>query len=581
MTASMPRVTMKGGSLIRVTSRPETVAISVQATRPARIETAGGIPPIVSLVSSNVPNTAIAALARSMPAVRMISVWPRASVPMTTDCWTINEKLSTLRNVLVESEKKTITTTRAAVGPRTGLRAKALRTESPRLVCCFCGALVVAVMSAPAVLGTPGGVLGGEALHGLVSDQHGPGVHETGRLHALLRVRADGVDALLGHLLGELHDGGHEQAVLDVLHALAAAVDRADDDLAVQALLLQRLVRAPGGRLVDVVDHVDLTAHALQQVLHLLLGLGLVTLGERAPDDGGRLQWQAHPLEEPVVALDADRGAGVEVHGDDLGFLAAHRGLDVLAEELAGLLVVGRVRRRDRVGRVGRGVQRDDHDTRVLGRLDRVQHTTGVARSDQDALDALLDQVLDRGDLAGVVTVELAGQRDQAVAVLLRCGLGRLAQLDEVRVALRLGDHLDLDRAGGRGSSLSRARSGGLGGAAGAHPERGHRDECHGHGSRSVDGSHAISPGGQRPDRDARTGCAPRTRLGGCRNTRDESMPCLWFAQTVAHRCGDAPPCDGGCPPTLLPPPGRRGHAGRGVHHDGLARGQRHAVRRP
>src|SRR3954453_9434010 len=255
MTASMPRVTMKGGSLIRVTSRPETVAISVQATRPARIEMAGGTPPMVSLVSSNVPNTAIAALARSMPGVRMISV-----------------------------------------GPRAGLRAKALRTESPRLVCCFCGALVVAVMSAPAVLGTPGGVLGGEALHGLVSDQHGPGVHETGRLHALLRVRADGVDALLGHLLGELHDGGHEQAVLDVLHALATAVDRADDDLAVQALLLQRLVRAAGGRLVDVVDHVDLTAHALQQVLHLLLGLGLVTRGERAPDDGGRLQWQAHPL---------------------------------------------------------------------------------------------------------------------------------------------------------------------------------------------------------------------------------------------------------------------------------------------
>ena len=42
---------------------------------------------------------------------------------------------------------------------------------------------------------------------------------------------------------------------------------------------------AAGGRLVDVVDDVDLAADALQQVLHLLLGLGLVALGERAADD--------------------------------------------------------------------------------------------------------------------------------------------------------------------------------------------------------------------------------------------------------------------------------------------------------
>ena len=129
--------------------------MNVHATRPARMAMNGGTPPIVSLVSSSVPNTAIAALARSMPAVRMISVWPRASVPITTDCWTISEKLSTLRNVSVATEKKIITTSRAAVGPSTGLRANALRIWSPRLVCLVSGALVVAVIIIPSSSGHP------------------------------------------------------------------------------------------------------------------------------------------------------------------------------------------------------------------------------------------------------------------------------------------------------------------------------------------------------------------------------------------------------------------------------------------
>ena len=38
------------------------------------------------------PSAMIVPHARSMPAVRMISVWPIASVPITITCWKISEK---------------------------------------------------------------------------------------------------------------------------------------------------------------------------------------------------------------------------------------------------------------------------------------------------------------------------------------------------------------------------------------------------------------------------------------------------------------------------------------------------------
>ena len=45
------------------------------------------------LVISTAPNVMIMPLERSMPAVRMINVWPMASVPTTMVCCTIRERL--------------------------------------------------------------------------------------------------------------------------------------------------------------------------------------------------------------------------------------------------------------------------------------------------------------------------------------------------------------------------------------------------------------------------------------------------------------------------------------------------------
>ena len=82
-TASMPRVTMNGGSRSLVTRNPE-IAATPPATRiPMRTAAEEAIC-IDSLAITMVANTMIAPLARSIPAVRMTRVCPRASVPTTT-----------------------------------------------------------------------------------------------------------------------------------------------------------------------------------------------------------------------------------------------------------------------------------------------------------------------------------------------------------------------------------------------------------------------------------------------------------------------------------------------------------------
>src|SRR5215217_2263630 len=168
-----------------------------------------------------VPNTAIAALARSIPAVRMMRVWPRASVPITV-VWLITaEKLSILKNVFVAIEKNAIAIRSAAVGPSAGLRANTTPalfglSESLSLVSVVAIPPSLQWVSAPAIRRTPSGVLGSDARDWLVGDQRRARVVEsTGALAGM-----DGVDycrdPVLGHLLRELHDGRHELARLHV-----------------------------------------------------------------------------------------------------------------------------------------------------------------------------------------------------------------------------------------------------------------------------------------------------------------------------------------------------------------------------
>ena len=114
-----------------------------------------------------------------------------------------------------------------------------------------------------------------------------------------------------------------------------------------------------------------------------------------------------------MVALDVDRDDLVVVqveHGDD-GLLAVQLGRRVLADQLAGLLVVGGVGDVDGARRDGRSVERDDEQPGVLGLAQRRVDRVAVAR-DQDALVAAGDRVVDGVDLGLRVTVCLPAATD-------------------------------------------------------------------------------------------------------------------------------------------------------------------------
>jgi hypothetical protein len=65
------------------------------------------------------------------------------------------------------------------------------------------------------------------------------------------------------------------------------------------------------------------------------------------------------------------------------------------------------------------------------------------ARRNQNRLGARGDHVFDRGDLTGVIAVELARRGEQLGAILLRSGLCTLTHLHEERVGVGFGDQAD------------------------------------------------------------------------------------------------------------------------------------------
>ena len=97
---NVPSVTMNGGS-----AEPDDQPAVDEAERPrrsrcpSRIASTGGTPEsTASLVITIEPSAITVPHDRSMPAVRMISVWPMASVPTTITCWMISEKFVGSRN---------------------------------------------------------------------------------------------------------------------------------------------------------------------------------------------------------------------------------------------------------------------------------------------------------------------------------------------------------------------------------------------------------------------------------------------------------------------------------------------------
>ena len=105
---SVPSVTMNGGSLIRVTRKPLTAPIAVPQAKPSSSASEPGHAERRwrSLAIRIDENTAIAPTDRSMPAVRMIRVWPSASTAMTVTCASTRDRLAAERNRGVERARR-------------------------------------------------------------------------------------------------------------------------------------------------------------------------------------------------------------------------------------------------------------------------------------------------------------------------------------------------------------------------------------------------------------------------------------------------------------------------------------------
>ena len=95
-------------------------------------------------------------------------------------------------------------------------------------------------------------------------------------------------------------------------------------------------------------------------------------------------------------------------------------------------------------GRIGLGVERDDHQAGFTCRLDGRRHA-GVGRSDEDGGGTTRDRVLDARGLAFGVRVHLAPAGVQVGTELRSTGFGALDHPDPERVDVLLDDELDID----------------------------------------------------------------------------------------------------------------------------------------
>src|SRR5262245_18756652 len=189
---SVPRVTMKGGSLISVTRRPFTIPNAAETARPQPMATCGSMPTsAASLVMTIPPNAMIIPQARSIPAVRMTNVCPMATTPTTITCCTMSEKFCPLRKRSLSRAKKMQARSSATDGPRSvtgGRRSSRRRHET------------LMRLLAPAVVRAELGVLAVDAGHRLVGDERHPGVGVPGGFLARLGELDAGGDSHAGHL---------------------------------------------------------------------------------------------------------------------------------------------------------------------------------------------------------------------------------------------------------------------------------------------------------------------------------------------------------------------------------------------
>ena len=113
---------MKGGMRRRVMSSPLSIPQAVPKAKPrSRAATPGTPNSLEALAMMMETKTAMAPTERSTPAVRMMSVWPMASVPTTATWPMTSETLPALRNRSGAFRlKATSMMTSTMSGPRAG-----------------------------------------------------------------------------------------------------------------------------------------------------------------------------------------------------------------------------------------------------------------------------------------------------------------------------------------------------------------------------------------------------------------------------------------------------------------------------
>src|SRR3954471_9799573 len=200
---SVPSVTMNGGSRSVVTSPPFRTPKPPATSRPTMIDSAGARPLSTASLVMKIDDSAMTRPQdRSMPAVRMTSVWPMASVPSTITCWSTSEKFGPVRNRSDLMEKKmTAISSAASDAPLEISRARSAAPERPSAARVPSASLTVsATCLAPAVGQAELDVLARHARLRLAGDQVDPGVVVAGHVALLVDGVDDRRDALGGHL---------------------------------------------------------------------------------------------------------------------------------------------------------------------------------------------------------------------------------------------------------------------------------------------------------------------------------------------------------------------------------------------
>src|SRR5690242_5040165 len=200
---NVPSVTMNGGSRRTVMSPPFKRPKPAATSRPITIDSAGATPLSTASLVMKIDDSAMTRPQdRSMPAVRMTSVWPMASVPSTITCWSTSEKFGPVRNRSdLREKKRTAISSAATEAPVEISRARSAAPERPSATRVPSpSATVSATCLAPAVRQAELHVLARHAGHRLPRDQVDPGVVVAGDLALVVDRVDDRLHALGGHL---------------------------------------------------------------------------------------------------------------------------------------------------------------------------------------------------------------------------------------------------------------------------------------------------------------------------------------------------------------------------------------------